>query len=331
MAGRHWGYWTEGKLDLLDRYLDRFTTATKYRSPACVYLDLFAGQPQNRNRLTGEEILGSARIAIETDDPPFSRIDLFELDDRAAALHAELLNRYPDAPVKVHPGDCNQTIHRVLEEIKADDLAWAPTFAFVDPNGPNCHWTTLQALATHKPTTSKTKVEVWLLFPAGISTRMLPTKGDVREHDAELLTRMFGTDQWRVIYEMRLAGRLEPAEAREEYVNLMRWRIEKLLGYQHTMALEVHNERGHSIYHMIFATDSEPGFKIMTSLYGTALAEHPEMRKHAVRTRMKLEREAEGQFDLFSAAGIEEPSPVVDPAKRMRYQHIKPWDPPGTV
>ena len=328
MAGRHWGYWTEGKLDLLDRYLDRFTTATK-RSPACVYLDLFAGQPQNLNRITGEEILGSARIAIETDEPPFARIDLFELEDRAAALEAELRGRYPSAPFTVHPGDCNQTIRSVLDEIKGADLAWAPTFAFIDPDGPNCHWTTLQALATHKPATSKTKVEMWLLFPAGLSTRMLPTSGEIRPSDADLLTRMYGTDHWQVIYEMRLAGRLEPADAREEYVNLMRWRIETLLGYEHTMALEVHNERGASIYHMIFATDSEPGFKIMTSLYGSALAEHPEMRKHAIRTRLKLEREAEGQFDLFSSMGIDEPPPVVVPAK-MRYEHIPAWEPPGT-
>ena len=329
MAGRYWGYWTKGKLDLLARYLDRFTTATK-RSPACVYLDPFAGQPQNLDRLTLEEIRGSARVAIETDNPPFARLDLFELEDRAAALDTELRARYPDAPFVVHPGDCNSTIRGVLADITAADLAWAPTFAFIDPDGPDCHWSTLEALAGHKPARLRTKVEMWMLFPAGLSTRMLPTTGNVPPAHADQLTRMYGTEQWRAIYEARLAGTIEPSDAREEYVNLMRWRIEKVLGYQWTMALEVHNEGGTSLYHMIFATDSEPGFKIMTSLYSRALVEHPAMRRHAIATRLRLAKEAEGQFTLFDALGIEDPPPAPTD-QRIQYQHAPPWEPPGSA
>lgn len=45
MAPRWWGFWTEGKLDILSAYLPAFATAgSKKASGALVYLDLFAGQ-----------------------------------------------------------------------------------------------------------------------------------------------------------------------------------------------------------------------------------------------------------------------------------------------
>jgi hypothetical protein len=49
-APRSWGYWTEGKLDLLTKYLDAFTTATKKKARARVYLDAFAGEGRGRSR-----------------------------------------------------------------------------------------------------------------------------------------------------------------------------------------------------------------------------------------------------------------------------------------
>ena len=82
MAGRSWGYWTRGKLDILERYLDAFTT-TKFKSSERIYLDAFAGEPENRDRLTGESIDGSARIALRVDDPPFTVLRFFETPENA--------------------------------------------------------------------------------------------------------------------------------------------------------------------------------------------------------------------------------------------------------
>jgi hypothetical protein len=49
VAPRSWGWWTEQKLDILGDYLAAFTTACK-RAGQTVYLDLFAGQPDNVER-----------------------------------------------------------------------------------------------------------------------------------------------------------------------------------------------------------------------------------------------------------------------------------------
>ncbi len=203
-------------------------------------------------------------------------------------------------------------------------MNWAPTFAFIDPNGPDVHWSTIEALAKFKKA-GRTKTEIWLLLAAGMFIRTLPTDGAVREVDAAKLDHMYGTEQWRRIYEARVRGDLQPGDARDEYVNLMRWRLENVLGYQWTHPLEIFNERGHSIYHMVFATDHEVGNRIMTDLYGRAANEFPAMREAALRRRARLAEEESGVHNLFGA-DLDELQAPLSRGERL-YQH-NPAEPP---
>src|SRR5271170_127878 len=68
LVARSWGFWTRYKLELLQRYLDAFTTTTKNLSSKAVYLDLFGGEPENVDRDTLNPIDGSARIALNTEN-----------------------------------------------------------------------------------------------------------------------------------------------------------------------------------------------------------------------------------------------------------------------
>jgi three-Cys-motif partner protein len=176
-VARSWGFWTRYKLELLERYLNAFTTATKLRSRKAVYLDLFGGEPENTDRLTQDLIEGSARIALNAADPPFTHLRFFELPSNAAKLEESLVRDYPERDWKVYSGDSNDTIFQALAELCEADAQWAPTFAFIDPNGPHYKWATLQALARHKGSRAKTKVELWMLFPTPLFARMLPRTG----------------------------------------------------------------------------------------------------------------------------------------------------------
>jgi three-Cys-motif partner protein len=169
-APRSWGYWTEGKLDILARYLDRFTTTTKNLADARIYLDAFAGEGHGMSRTTRTQFEGSARIGLKVSSPPFDRCYFFELPDKAAELERELTRDFPGRDLRVLPGDCNGTIPDALAELRRDNLDWAPTFAFLDPDGMELYWETIEALAVHKQLRqppSKFKVELWLLFPSG--------------------------------------------------------------------------------------------------------------------------------------------------------------------
>jgi hypothetical protein len=123
---------------------------------------------------------------------------------------------------------------------------------------------------------------------------------------------------------------LGPRNAREEYVNLMRWRLQHVLGYRRTHPLEIFNERGHSIYHMIFATDHPAGDRIMTDLYNAAADEFPRMRQEARRRRERLAEQGAGVQSLFGEVfEVAERDASRRPREGL-YVHSEPWFPYGT-
>jgi three-Cys-motif partner protein len=319
-GGRTWGYWTQLKLGMLRDYLSQFAVVSKAQSER-IYLDAFAGEGDGRDRLTGEEFHGSARIALDVGDGTgFTRFRYFELGPKAAELKTALQADYPDRDIRVYAGDCNVTIPRALAELK--ELNWAPTFAFVDPDGMEVAWETLAALADHKrgyraasSTKPENKVEIWMLFPsAGIMRTLALDAETLPDRDIARATRLFGTERWRSIYELRRSEQMAAKQSREEYVNLMRWRLEQDLGYRYTHPFELRNTAGAPLYHMILATDNDAGTRIMSAIYTNAAKTVPEMRQQA---RDRRQGQQAFTFDIDVAA--EQPS----------YTYEPPWEPRG--
>jgi three-Cys-motif partner protein len=324
-AARSWGYWTRAKLKILNDYLPAFLQASSGRASEFVYLDAFAGEGRGIDRLTGEEFHGSARIALEAQSPnraaQFTRLRYFEQANKAAELEAGFRSEYPARDVRVYGGDCNVEIPKALKDLQA--LRWAPTFAFIDPDGMEFHWETLKRLADHKrgyrsaATSHKPeyKVELWLLFPtSGIVRTLALDAAKVRPEDEWRATALFGTDAWRAIYAKRVAGKFSAADAKEEYVNLIRWRLSEDLGYARTHPLELKNTRGTTIYHMVFATDNAAGDTIMADLYAKTATLIPEMRQEA-RDRKR------GQATLDLGATFD--------TAAVAYEYAPPWAPPA--
>lgn len=279
---RPWGYWTRAKLALLELYLDRFTTASKSQEEI-VYIDAFAGQLTNVDRHTQEPFLGSAETALRITDPPFSRLFFCERGKRADTLNRQLAARYPGRRFAVEKGDCNVSIPNLLTRLES--VRWAPTFAFLDPDGMELRWSTVRALADHKRGL-KNKVELWMLFPSTGLPRTLPLDGPpLSRHDQSRVTDVLGGEEWRPIYEARLATQIDGARARTELVNLLRWKLERELGYQQTDDFLVRNEANRPFYHMVFATDNAAGTRIMTSLYDRAESMFGDLRRQARNQR----------------------------------------------
>lgn len=266
---------------------------------------------------------GSTRVALET-LPPFTRLAFFELPDMAAALEEDIRAARPeDSRWRVFPGDCNDHVGEALDWL--EPVRWAPTFAFLDPRGLQVAWSTVETLAAWRAD-KKTKVELWMLFPEPALARVLGLRGVRGESSADKLDRLFGTDEWIAIHQLRRRGELDGEGMRVEFVNLLRWRLEQVLGYRTTHALQIVNTAGHPVYTMVFATDSAPGSKIMSHVYGNASAEMiPAMQARAMAARRRRRKEAEGMFSLFEI----EHEVATRPGER--YQHVEPWEPPDRI
>lgn len=326
VAPRSWGWWTEQKLDILGDYLAAFTTASK-RAGQTVYLDLFAGRPDNVSR-DGEErvIRGSARRALDT-RPPLSVLRFFELDAAAKDLRSALTAEYPDrvSDFKVVPGDCNAKIAPVLAGLA--DLNWAPTFAFLDQQSTEVQWPTIECLARHKRA-DKTKTELWLLCASGLLPRGLRMRTEeIDASVAEQMTRMFGTDLWLEALTAVRQNLLTGAQFRGELTNLMRWRLEHDLGYKTTLDFQVINTGGRGIFDMIFATDHWAGEKIMTELYYKAMVRTPSLRNKALLQRRQTKLEADGIHGLFDMTEVSPPPEPTALGFQVQTQPVPPHPP----
>ena len=113
---------------------------------------------------------------------------------------------------------------------------------------------------------------------------------------------------------------------RDELTNLMRWRIERALGYRYTHALRLTNTGGTPLYDMVFATDHDAVDRIMRSVYNKAAAHFPRMRQEArARRRDRQERDRGGA--LFTNEELMSDAPL---SAGETYQHIPSTPPYGT-
>lgn len=301
---RAWGFWTEVKLDALERYLKRLTTASA-KSPTVLYLDLFSGSVDNvRRDDASRHFTGSTVRALET-DPPFTHLRFFEMGSRARQLRRGLSARFPgDLRYEVVDDDCNKAIMQVLDDLRAEGLDWSPTFCFVDPDGLDVTWSTLAQIASFKNTRAKTKAELLVLLSHTTIPRLAgwDSAQGLDEALASSVTDFFGTPAWRRIHERRTSG-LSAAEARHLYSTLFRYRLQETLGYKTTLTIEMGNERGSPVYVLVFATDHPAGTRIMASVLEEARKQSAEYRSEVAQRRSREEREKAGTPNLFDAMG----------------------------
>ncbi|MDT4992356.1 MAG: hypothetical protein QOH97_2248 [Actinoplanes sp.] len=300
MAPKPWGWWTQHKLQILGDYLQAFATASNSLDER-IYLDLFAGWPENISRETNEPILGSVHRALQA-RPPFTRVCLFEIGSHARDLEDAVRRAYPGRPgIEVYPGDCNITVSQAFADLRRLRVDWAPTFAFIDQFDSEVRWSTLEQISRFRR--GKTKAEMWILFATGLYPRGLGLHAEAMNASyGDTITDMIGNEQWIPIATARRRNLLSAAQARAEWVNLMRWRLETGLGYQHTYGFTMKNTNGQDLYDMIFATDHFAGDKIMRDAYGRALGRHEAMRRWAVMRRREVRQETNGVQSLFDVA-----------------------------
>lgn len=307
---RAWGFWTQVKLDALERYLKRFTTASA-KASTVLYLDLFAGSVDNvRRDDPSRHFTGSTVRALEA-DPPFTHLRFFEMDSRARQLEADLSSGFPeDQRYRVVRGDCNKKVADALSDLRSEGLDWSPTFCFVDPDGLDVTWSTLAQIASFKNTRAKTKAELLVLLSHTTIPRLAgwDSAQGLDEALASSVTDFFGTPAWRRIHERRTSG-ISAAEARHLYTSLFRHRLQETLGYKKTLTIEMGNERGAPVYVLVFATDHPAGDRIMSSVLEEARAQSAEYRAEVTQNRNRQERERAGVPNLFDVMGEDPAAP----------------------
>lgn len=256
---------------ILDAYLNSFAKACR-TAGGWYALDLFAGTGLNWSTTRDREINGSALIALEARAPEAIKVVVAESHAGAFKALVHRTEGYGDRMESFNE-DANKIVEAMLGLIPRR----APAFAFLDPEGSELEWPTVEAIAEHKRGHSPNKIEQLILFPTDMGfVRLAP------DHP-ELVTRIYGHDGWKDIYARRESGQIGAEDARGEYVRMYAEGF-KRLGYATVLDRQIKKANGQPMYFLIFATDNDAGERIMDWVFD--------------RVRLRVEEEL-GQTTLF--------------------------------
>jgi len=140
------GSWSEKKYSLMGGYCEIFNAGIKNKFTNRVFIDLFAGAGYAPIKDKRKILKSSSLIALSI-PTPFTKYIFCEMDkEKLAALEIRAKREHPEKDMIFIPGDSNQTIDIVINEIKKLGLSTI-SFSFVDPFSLNLHFETVEKLS----------------------------------------------------------------------------------------------------------------------------------------------------------------------------------------
>ena len=191
------GQWTFEKLNILENYLDAYTTVLKNKPFKLIYIDAFAGtgyiNPFKDDKEAKTFIEGSAARAINIRNKSFDKLIFIEKNgDRYNELQTFRQN-HPDREIVVKNSDANS----YLQNLQMDWKKWRGVL-FLDPFATEVEWSTIQTISSFNA------LDTWLLFPVSAVSRILPLSrqpDDIGSAWVSRLHQIFGNESWRDLYQ----------------------------------------------------------------------------------------------------------------------------------
>ena len=258
------GPWTLEKLDILESYLDAYTTVLKKQQFKLMYIDAFAGT--GRIELPGDAddkdvrnfVSGSAERAIKIDNKPFDKLLFVEKEpDRCAQLE-KFRATHPERNIVIENSEANELLYGLDE----DWLRWRGVL-FLDPFATEVEWRTIEKIAGFKA------LDAWMLFPVSAIVRMLPRSkrpDDITGGWVTRLTKVFGDESWRELYrespQQPLFGGVEhertPGVA--GFLELYKHKLGELFGDRFLkQSRTLKNSRNSALFEFVFCVGNSKG------------------------------------------------------------------------
>jgi three-Cys-motif partner protein len=239
------GDWTRDKLRILSLYLPGYLQATTSARER-IYVDAFAG-PGTNILNSGVVIDGSPLIALKAqarNHTRFSRLFFIERDEASLAELRSNVTPWADGrTAEVIPGDVNTELPLLFQRLPKR----SPTFVFLDTDGIEPKWKTIEAIADWQ-------VEFLINFPLGMSINRNP--------DSQKTLDYFGTDECLPILHGSRSGRTRAL------LDLYKSRLAELgFGYTTENDLLVKTIDNRRLYYLIFVSKVEPAESIMNWVF----------------------------------------------------------------
>lgn len=280
------GEWTAKKLDAVERYLAAFTTALANKPYELLYVDLFAGTGFSESRDEMYQLTGSAARALSVRDRPFDRFDFVEKDPDKCKSLENLKDQYGNRNIVIHPRDANE----VLPELEIDPKNCRGV-VFLDPYAADVEYRTIERIA------GLCCLDTWLLFPTHAVSRMLSL--DRRRAVDEKLTKVFGNDDWKGVYDQIQStfgsdAKISRRSGTGDFVNLYKKRLRETFGARLLdKSLTLKNSRKSPLFELIFCTGNPRGIDVSHRI-AKYIVEYETNRGSHVTRRPETQKTLEG-------------------------------------
>lgn len=273
------GVWTQQKLDILEKYLDAYTTALKKQPFKLLYIDAFAGTgrieslPSKRSAGDFYDLIGgafgdddgtdlrdftsgSAERAVKVSEKPFDRWVFVEKNtDRCAELET-MKEKYSGRDIRIINSDANDFISNMEENWSR----WRGVL-FLDPFATEVKWSTLETVAGIQA------LDTWILFPTHAVMRMLSRSRMPDGKVADRLTEVYGDESWKGLYREQPSlfgdGVQERQAGAKRLVDIYKENLRQLFGERFLpRSRSLKNSRNGPLFEFIFCAGHPKGARI---------------------------------------------------------------------
>lgn len=263
------GYWSELKLEIVEKYGAAYTAAFK-GSPGLkkYYIDGFSGAGAHRSKRTGERIEGSPVRALRI-TPPFDRFYFIDMNPLKTSYLQMLCEGRDD--VEIHTEDSNTfLVQELLPKIQFRNFNRA--LCLLDPYGLHMDWEVMRLAGQSKA------VDMFLNFPVMDMNRNAiwhqPEK--VPQDGIERMARFWGDESWRMAaYVESKQANLFGFEAEklkqpnDAVVSAFVKRLKEVAGFNFVAdPLPMRNSTNAVVYYLFFASQKPVAHDIITDIFG---------------------------------------------------------------
>lgn len=250
--------WICHKLECFADYIEAYARTLK--STNCYYMDLYSGCGRCICKGTDCRIDDSELRVLKT---KFAKCTFVVKNNQDAEnLKRLTAPRNTDNTIEIITGNCisEKVIHQLFDLIPRS----ASSFALIDPDGyRRMRWTTIKKLTAHGSDWRGHKIELLIIFPL----EMALLRNLTRPECEASITRLYGNRKWLEIKQARLDGKIGLREVRHRLVELFKEGL-KGLGYKYVESFEPTQFANPPFYHLILASDSGTGAKILREAWG---------------------------------------------------------------
>ena len=262
------GKWSEGKLSLLNKYLNSYTNIMKGQTwckNGYYYIDAFAGTGKPKSKDEERYIDGSPLIALKMKYSFRSYIFIEKESWRIKKLE-KLKEEFSNIDIKIKEGDCNKII---VEEITP--LIRYRNFnrgiIFLDPFGMDIDWSTIESIAKTQA------LEIFMNFPVMAINRsiLINNPNKLIKDKIERMNKLWGSPNWMGdIYKETpdlFGPRIEKVKQTGKSLGtLFKKRLEEVFPHV-TFPLVMRNSINAPLYCLIIASHNPTGKKIAEDIF----------------------------------------------------------------